>query len=82
MTFVSDRFLPEWTEVGVELRLPGGARRAPPIGCHGVIVQCVPRLEGSGYDVSLLFLDLPAKACDLLTTARRTRTPPIISLAR
>ncbi len=82
MTFVSSHFLPEWTEVDVELRLPGEPAQKPPIDCHGVIVQCQPRLEGSGYDVSLLFLDLPARARSLLAATHPSRTPPVISIAR
>ncbi|NQU12401.1 PilZ domain-containing protein [bacterium] len=82
MTFISDTFLPEWTEVDVELQLPGAARRAPPIGCHGVIVQCTPRLEGYGFEVALVFLDLPAAARDQLRAAPPASNPPIVSIAR
>ena len=51
ITFLTDTFMPEWTEVGVEMRLPNpGARRDQPIqiGCRGVVVQCAQREKGKG----------------------------------
>ena len=63
ITFVSDTFWPEWTEVGVEMRLPNkGARRDQQILCRGVVVQCSRREQGNGFEVALLFLDLPKRA--------------------
>ena len=82
MTFISNTFLPEWTEVGVELQLPGGVGHGGRIGCHGVIVQCLPRLAGQGYEVALLFLDLPARARDRLRASAHTPNPSIVSIAR
>jgi hypothetical protein len=64
MTFVTDTFMPEWMEVGVEMRLPNlGARRDQhtDIGCRGVVVQCARREQGKGFKVVLMFppLSLP-----------------------
>ncbi|MCX7915097.1 MAG: PilZ domain-containing protein [Verrucomicrobiae bacterium] len=63
LTFASQHYLPEWTEVGVEMKLPhGGNGKVSPIECRGVVVQCQRQSQGNGFEVSLLFLDLPAKA--------------------
>ena len=60
VTFFTERFMPEWMEVGVKMHLPkAGARRDRHVDCRGVVVQCVPRQKGSGFEVSLVFLDLP-----------------------
>ena len=62
VTFLTERFLPEWTEVGVEMHLPKtGARRDQHVDCRGVVVQCVPQQKGGGFKVSLVFLDLPKR---------------------
>ena len=82
ITFVTDTFLPEWTEVGVEMRLPDlGARRDQCIGCRGVVVQCARREEGKGFEVALLFLDLPKRAQAHLAAAPAAR-PLSISISR
>ncbi len=63
LTFSTDQYVPEWTEVGVEMRVPShGVRKDQQIDCRGVVVQCARRDEGRGFEVSLLFLDLPKKA--------------------
>ena len=63
ITFVSETCLPEWTEVGVQMRMPiKGARKDHSISCRGVVVQCARRQEGKGFEVSLLFLDLSKRA--------------------
>src|SRR5664280_3888245 len=70
ITFLTDTYLPEWTEVGVEMRLPQtGARRdqSVDIDCRGVVVQCAQRERGKGFEVVLMFLDLP-KRCLLYTS--------------
>ncbi len=60
VTFLTERSLPEWMEVGVKMHLPkAGSRRDRDVDCRGVVVQCVPRQKGSGFEVSLVFLDLP-----------------------
>ena len=62
VTFLTERFLPEWTEVGVEMYLPKAeAQRDRHVGCRGVVVQCVPRQKGKGFEVSLVFLNLPKR---------------------
>ena len=51
ITFLTDTFMPEWMEVGVEMRLPSsGARRVQrvDIGGRGVVVQCARRGQGKG----------------------------------
>jgi len=60
ITFFTEMRLPAWTEIGVELRLPAGAGlKDRTISCRGVVVQCVHRLHGKGFEVSVVFLDLP-----------------------
>jgi hypothetical protein len=85
MTFVTDTFMPEWMEVGVEMRLPGpGARRdqSTDIGCRGVVVQCSRRAQGQGFDVVLMFLDLPKRAQAQLSAAPSAVAPLSISISR
>ncbi len=60
ITFFTETRLREWTEIGVELRLPAAAGlKDRDISCRGVVVQCVHRLHGKGFEVSVIFLDLP-----------------------
>ena len=62
VTFLTERFLPEWTEVGVKMHLPKAeAQRDRHVGCRGVVVQCVPQQNGKGFEVSLVFLNLPKR---------------------
>jgi hypothetical protein len=83
ITFVTDTFLPEWTEVGVEMRLPGtGTRKDQLIGCRGVVVQCEKRAQGRGFEVALLFLDLPKRAQAHLAAAPASPNPLSISISR
>lgn len=85
MTFVTDTFMPEWMEVGVEMRLPvaGGARRdCADIGCRGVVVQCERRAQGKGFEVVLMFLDLPKRAQARLGDAPSHVAPLCISISR
>ncbi|MCX7886709.1 MAG: hypothetical protein N3B01_05555 [Verrucomicrobiae bacterium] len=56
ITFISDRPIPEWTEVGVELRIPQR------ISCRAVVVECVRCNVERGYKITLLFLNLPKRA--------------------
>ena len=83
ITFVTDAFWPEWTEVDVEMRLPSkGARKDQPIMCRGVVVQCARREKGAGFDVSLLFLDLPKRAQDQINVIPPSVNPISISISR
>ena len=85
ITFLTDTYLPEWTEVGVEMRLPHtGARRdqSIDIDCRGVVVQCAQREKGKGFEVVLLFLDLPKRAQAQLSAAPSVLTPSSISISR
>jgi hypothetical protein len=83
ITFVTDTFWPEWTEVGVEMRLPSkGARRDQQIMCRGVVVQCTRREQGNGFEVSLLFLDLPKRAQSQLSVIPPSVSPVSISISR
>jgi hypothetical protein len=62
VTFLTERFLPEWTEVGVDMHLPEAeARRDRHVGCRGVVVRCVPQQKGKRFEVSLVFLNLPKR---------------------
>jgi hypothetical protein len=92
ITFLTDTFMPEWMEVGVEMRLPrmergvpgAGARRDQhtDIGCRGVVVQCARREQGKGFEVVLMFLDLPKRAQAQLTARPSAVAPLSISIAR
>ena len=85
ITFLTDTFMPEWMEVGVEMRLPhSGARRdqRPDIGCRGVVVQCARRSQGKGFEVVLMFLDLPKRAQAQLSAAPSPLAPLSISISR
>ena len=85
LTFLTDTFMPEWMEVGVEMRLPqSGARRDQrlDIGCRGVVVQCARRGQGKGFEVVLLFLDLPKRAQAQLSVAPSAVAPSSISISR
>src|SRR5438552_11809469 len=83
ITFVTDTFMPEWTEVGVEMRLPNkGARRDQQISCRGVVVQCTRRQQGKGFDVAVLFLDLPKRSQSQLSVLPPTSSPLTISISR
>jgi hypothetical protein len=62
VTFLTERFLPEWMEVDVEMHLPEAeTQRDRHVDCRGVVVQCVPRQKGKGFEVSLVFLNLPKR---------------------
>ena len=85
LTFVTDTFMPEWMEVGVEMRLPPtGARRDQrmDIGCRGVVVQCTPRGQGKGFEVVLMFLDLSKRAQARLSATPSAVAPYSISISR
>jgi hypothetical protein len=85
ITFLTDTFMPEWMEVGVEMRLPqSGARRDQQvdIGCRGVVVQCARRSQGNGFKVVLMFLDLPKRAQAQLSVAPSAIAPSSISISR
>jgi hypothetical protein len=83
LTFVTDTFMPEWTEVGVEMRVPGkGARRDHQINCRGVVVQCARREQGKGFEVALVFLDLPKRAQSELDLTPAQLNPLSISISR
>jgi hypothetical protein len=83
ITFVTDKFWPEWTEVGVEMRLPNkAARRDQQIMCRGVVVQCARRERGNGFEVSLLFLDLSKRAQSQLSVIPPSISPVSISISR
>lgn len=83
ITFQTNKHLPEWTEVDVQVRLPqAGGRSNRPVDCRGVVVQCSRRLSGRGFNVSLLFLDFPKRAVARLATAPGAALPTHISIAR
>jgi hypothetical protein len=83
ITFSSDTFWPEWTEVGVEMRLPNkGARKDQQILCRGVVVECSRRQQGDGFEVALLFLDLPKRAQTRIDLIPPSVKPLSISISR
>ena len=83
ITFVTDTFWPEWTEVGVEMCLPEkGARKDRQIMCRGVVVQCARCERGKGFEVALVFLDLPKRAQSRLNILPPSVKPLSISISR
>ena len=58
MTFRSERRLAPWTEVEVEVEVPGEGQKRRAIRCAGIVVQCEPSHRHTGYDITLLFLEL------------------------
>jgi hypothetical protein len=85
ITFLTDTFINEWTEVGVEMRVPATSPRKDQqidIDCRGVVVQCVKREQGKGFKVVLLFLDLPKRAQAQLAVAPSAVAPLSISISR
>lgn len=83
ITFLSETHLPEWMEVGVEMRMPvNGARREQQISCRGVVVQCTRRSQGKGFEVALAFVDLPKKTQTQLNISPAARPTMSISIAR
>lgn len=62
MTFRSDRRLAPWTEVEVEVEVPGDGQKRRAIRCAGIVVQCEPAQRHAGYDITLLFLELNKRA--------------------
>jgi hypothetical protein len=83
MTFFTEKYMPEWTEVGIEMEMPvKGAARGQQVSCRGVVVQCSKRLTGKGFEVSLLFLDLPKRAETQLNAPAASQPPMSISIAR
>jgi hypothetical protein len=83
ITFVTDTFMPEWTEVGVEMRMPNqGVRKDQPISCRGVVVQCTRREQGKGFEVAVVFLDLSKRAQSQLGLTLPGIGPSSISISR
>ena len=65
------------------MRLPQrGARADHSISCRAVVVQCARRQQGPGFEVALLFLDLPKRAQTRLDILPAARGPLSISIAR
>jgi hypothetical protein len=83
IAFVTETFMPEWMEVGVEMRMPNqGARRDQSISCRGVVVQCARREQGKGFEVSVVFLDLSKRAQSQLGLSLPGSSPLSISISR
>lgn len=62
MSFHSERRLAPWTEVEVEVEVPGDGPKHRVIRCAGVVVQCEASPHRAGYDITLLFLELNKRA--------------------
>ena len=83
ITFLTDSYLSEWTEVGVEMKFPQqGDRGQRPIDCRGVVVQCVRSHRGRGFEVALLFLDLSKQAQIRLLHSAADAASASISISR
>lgn len=76
ITFISDRAVPEWTEVGIELRIP------QKITCRAVVVECARCAVEHGYKITLLFLDLPKRARSQLNLPLAGASAACISILR
>ncbi len=74
ITFISDRAILEWTEVGVELRVP------QKITCRAVVVECTRCAIEQGFKITLLFLDLPKRAQAQLNIPLTGASPSSISI--
>ncbi|MDQ6631435.1 MAG: hypothetical protein M3Y82_06715 [Verrucomicrobiota bacterium] len=59
--FLSDHALATWTEMIIDLESAGGKK----IHCNGVVVACDGNHE-SGYNVSMLFTNIPRQSQALL----------------
>jgi hypothetical protein len=83
MMFVSDQFVPEWTEMNVQMQVPAaGAKKQRDIHCRAAVVQCEKRSRGKGYQVALLFLDLPKRDEETLELMRPGIKGSRISISR
>lgn len=83
MTFISDTHLPEWTEVGVEMHMPGkDPLQRQTVNCRGVVVECERRGSGMGFEVALLFVDVPKNTQQLLDIPRMRPSSFSISITR
>lgn len=83
MTFFTEKHLAEWTEVGVSMRMPvKGLGKGQQVSCRGVVVQCSRRAQGKGFEVSLLFIDLPKRAGAQLNLPPVSQPSMSISIAR
>jgi len=81
ITFMTDQAVPEWTEVGVKVRLPQkSARKDSMITCRGVVVECSRCQANPGYRITLLFLDLPKRAQEQLAFPATAPSPASISI--
>lgn len=81
ITFTSAQFIPEWTEVDVQIRIPTGMTDQK-VDCRGVVVQCTQRQNDDGFEMTLLFLDLPKKLQQHLRETPHQHTPLHISVSR
>jgi hypothetical protein len=81
ITFSSAQFIPEWTEVDVQIRIPGGIVDQK-VDCRGVVVQCTQHKNGDGFEIALLFLDLPKKVQNHLRETPHQHAPLHISVSR
>jgi hypothetical protein len=83
ITFVTDVRLPEWTEVNVALQVPvAGTSKPRVIRCRAVVVQYEQRARRNGYEVALLFLDLPQRHVASLDLIPPALPPTSISIVR
>jgi hypothetical protein len=74
MTFHSERRLAPWTEVEVEVEVPGEGVKQRVIRCAGIVVQCESSPRHAGYDITLLFLELNKRAMADLSKISRHQT--------
>ena len=66
--FISKHTVPTWTEMVIDLESPGGKK----IHCTGVVVACQGNRH-SGYNVSMLFTNIPRSSQQLLNTLSSPR---------
>ena len=59
-----------------------GAHKDQAISCRGVVVQCVQREQGRGYEVTLLFFNLNKRDQAQLSVLPPFVSPASISISR
>lgn len=83
IAFVTDVALTEWIEVNVKMQMPTiSFKRQRAISCRAAVVQCTRREGNKGFEVVLLFLDLPKRDEAHLGLIQPKINPASISIYR
>jgi hypothetical protein len=76
LTFRSPARVAPWTEMDIDLEVPVAGGKHRRIECSGVVVQCEPSRGQSGFDITLLFIDLSKRAAAEISKLSRQRMAP------